>query len=577
MERVVEVASPAAAARLERLESQVAQLSQERLELQRWGRLGRRLVVRCRCRDKDCMIFVGEHFRGALMRRHNMRLTDALAAATAAAQAAAREASAERAAAAAEGARRQEREAAAAAVEARLQAAATALEEERRQQLHLQQQHRDCRCVLLRGTHECHGVALASVHILLLRLLLLHAPCLRYCSKPKLSVVVSGAEEVAALRAKLAAAQRREREAEARAEAAQAETRQAAAAAAAAAAAPAAAETQRLHAWLESAQAESDMLRSRLAQQEREQERQQGSSSPSRRYTTIEAAAAAAGVLDAEVQRLREEAAALRQECRQLRQQSAQDVAETKQQSQQQQPAVQGGLGSPIEESRARADHPAGAAAEPSSAAHTAADPSGHVRVSITAANIGRPGSARCRQPVGSPTRAGDGGGGGPSLGDRRHFRRELCCTLHTAERPGVVSRFPHSLGAFLAMRADLQVSAAASVSLQGNMHPGWLPSTGRPPANSAPPSLILLPLPSCPSQGELEDELAAELASYGLDPAAQGLPDRHYERALSELEARREAARRGMSPTDRGRMDYMRSTAAWHVQRVRFGLRGRG
>ena len=115
----------------------------------------------------------------------------------------------------------------------------------------------------------------------------------------------------------------------------------------------------------------------------------------------------------------------------------------------------------------------------------------------------------------------------------------------------------------------------------QGHMQPGLadqtthlLPSTGASLHAHTPLSSPSSPAITCPPacQGELEEELAAELASYGLDPAAQRLPGAHYERALSELEARREAAWRGMSPADRGRMDYMRSTAAWHVQRV--GLR---
>jgi hypothetical protein len=69
--------------------------------------------------------------------------------------------------------------------------------------------------------------------------------------------------------------------------------------------------------------------------------------------------------------------------------------------------------------------------------------------------------------------------------------------------------------------------------------------------------------------QGELEGELAAELASYGLNPSAHGLTDRQCSQAMAELEKRRAEARRAMSAGDRQRMDYMRNTASWHVQRV--------
>lgn len=51
------------------------------------------------------------------------------------------------------------------------------------------------------------------------------------------------------------------------------------------------------------------------------------------------------------------------------------------------------------------------------------------------------------------------------------------------------------------------------------------------------------LPLPACllvDSQGELEAELAEELASYGIDPGAQGLADSQLAEAMAELERRR-------------------------------------
>lgn len=95
------------------------------------------------------------------------------------------------------------------------------------------------------------------------------AKCWLACSKaaPKVSVVASN-DDIADLRARLKAAQRREREAERRAEAAEAQAARAAAAAGRAAAAPVV-ELQRLRAQLEATAAEADMLRSRLAASER--------------------------------------------------------------------------------------------------------------------------------------------------------------------------------------------------------------------------------------------------------------------------------------------------------------------
>lgn len=49
-------------------------------------------------------------------------------------------------------------------------------------------------------------------------------------------------------------------------------------------------------------------------------------------------------------------------------------------------------------------------------------------------------------------------------------------------------------------------------------------------------PCLCLLVNP----QSELEAELAEELASYGIDPGAQGLTDSQLAEAMAELERRR-------------------------------------
>ncbi|EFN55152.1 hypothetical protein CHLNCDRAFT_52479 [Chlorella variabilis] len=508
VERVVEVADPAAASKLERVEAQVAQLMQERQDLQ----------------------------------RDNSKLADALATAVSA-QAGAEGSTAK----AVELARREEQEAAS----ERLQ---VALEKERKR-------HRD--------------------------------------SKAKLSVVVSS-DSSPKLQSK--AAQRREREAEERAEAAALE----AARASKASAAPLA-EARRLRAQLESAHAEADMLRSRLAQVDRERcptrvgsrlassglgaeledaddarlrqletqvaaqqsqlaaskealaqalarckqleqqlkasEQQQKSSQSGRQPAAVAERAAAADVLEQQVERLREEKTALRNECRRLRQQAAQDTAEiahltrrllqvvaargsgsqpascsgsptkaaaasraggemssgshTQQQAQQPAAERKGGIGSPIEEAAAGAADGGPPVASPSGA---------------TAAQrpCSRPGSARGQQRPGSPSAGSPPPHGRaevlPSASNRRQFRREMQHALANAERPGVE---------------------------------------------------------------ELEAELAAELASYGLDPAAQQLSDSQLEAAMAQLERRRGEARAAMSASDRQRMDYMRCTAAWHVQRM--------
>ena len=203
-------------------------------------------------------------------------------------------------------------------------------------------------------------------------------------------------------------------------------------------------------------------------------------------------------VLEREVARLRGEKAAAREECRRLRQQGAQDPAEiehltqrllqlaggggSKQPSRQASPVKQagmsareqqqgssggspatleqqpkeparGGIGSPIEEPAAADGQPAaaGSTCSPSAAAAGAAVSSPGRRAA--------PGTA-------SGTPAGSSAAS-PSAADMRHFRREMQHTLHTAERPGVVSRFPHSLGSFLALRPDLEASPLPCSCLQ--------------------------------------------------------------------------------------------------------------
>ncbi|KAL4858785.1 Zinc finger protein Dzip1 [Chlorella vulgaris] len=526
VERVVEVPDTAAAAKVAALQAQVAELAGQRQEMQ----------------------------------RDSSKLADVLAAAIAA-QAGA-EASTARAV---EAARREERHAAA----ERLQ---QALEKERRM-------HRDS------------SVGSPSLH------------------------------------SKLAAAQQREKDAEQRAEAAVLDAAEATARASTAAAA----EGRRLRCQLDSVRAGADELRERLAQaQQREQEspsrgssRRKGSSglgaeledaddaqlrqlgyeveAQRKQLAASEAAlaqatarcrdleqqlwaavqqqqqqpnsgdsaadqapvspttaerAAAASVLEREAERLRGEKAALREECRRLRQQAAQDAVHIEHLSERLQQATFA--------QRGRSSQPASRSASPaklaaaqgdgrgsgsrqqeqraSSARHgMASSPSvsgtaGHISSSVPSSQQrpgSRPASARDRQHTGSPTCLSSSLPPSPgkhsdawlSAADRRQFRQELRHTLHSAERPGVVSRFPHSLGSFLALRPDLEE--------------------------------------------ELEAELAAQLATFGLPPRADRLSSSQLEQALAELERRRGGAWAAMSACDRQRMDYMRRTAAWHVQRM--------
>lgn len=400
-------------------------------------------------------------------------------------------------------------------------------------------------------------------------------------SKTKLSVVVSG-DDSPSLASKLAAAQQR-------ADAAEQELARVAAAAGRAAAAPAA-EVRRLRAALEASQAEGDMLRSRLAAQERERERSPGRAAPptgrrgrsglaseleegdeariqglelqvqalqaelaaaegersrlaaqcaqleqrlqdaqqQQRSTgssgdgrAASAAAGAAGAAEAEVwerelARLREEKAALQDECRRLRREAAAQAAEVEHLTQRlEQLAGRKGGSSPLHCPQAApgtVQGSEGSAGAVQAAQHQAAadgigspidEPAG------AAPNATRPGNAGSREPqpgspaaVAMPSSPTRHVAASPGEAAQRHFRGEMRHTLRGAERPGVVSRFPHSLGAFLALRGDLR--------------------------------------------GELEAELGAELASFGVDPGAAGMSADHYEHAMAELEQRRAGGLRG-------------------------------
>ena len=308
-------------------------------------------------------------------------------------------------------------------------------------------------------------------------------PARPYCrSKTKLSVTVSG-EDSPGLASRLAAAQRR-------AEAAELELARAAAAAGKAAAAPAA-ETRRLHAALEASQAEVDMLRSRLAAHDRKRSLSQPASHAARpqrcglaaeldeaddgRAAQLEAqvaslqgklaaaearcaqleqqlrdarqqrgraesaapgaaAAAEEAAWEREVAQLTEEKAALQKKCRQLRLQAAEKAVQVEQLMQR---LRQHGPGSTQRQ-------PAPAA--PAGPAHTGGSPAAAVRPGSAPCVQRRPGSPAARPVAYSPSEAA-----------KQQFRAEMQHTLRTVGKPGVVSRYPHSLASFLELRADLK------------------------------------------------------------------------------------------------------------------------
>lgn len=273
-----------------------------------------------------------------------------------------------------------------------------------------------------------------------------------------------------------------------------------------------------LRADLSTAEAARARLRARCQRLEEEtlQQRLQPPASSCKPSEEGDEAEAEAEVLVLEVQRLRGEKAAAREECRRLRQQAAQDAAEIEhltkrlqqltgsgqgpsrgcssvrarqaaaaadcpaapaqhsvpirsctsqvQQPEQghqqgheaQQPGGEGGIGSPIEEPASETT-PAAASAAPQPAVRSGGSaPRSRSRPGSS------PGTARPRRQAArnctTPTKAPAAEAAGPSLEERRQFRHELQHTLCNAERPGVVSRFPHSLGSFLALRPDLEV-----------------------------------------------------------------------------------------------------------------------
>lgn len=73
-----------------------------------------------------------------------------------------------------------------------------------------------------------------------------------------------------------------------------------------------------------------------------------------------------------------------------------------------------------------------------------------------------------------------------------------------------------------------------------------------------------------CWPQGELGEELAAELASYGIDPAATGMTGEALHAARAEMGRRRAAAAAALPPRTRARFAFLRSALAGHISQAR-------
>ena len=69
--------------------------------------------------------------------------------------------------------------------------------------------------------------------------------------------------------------------------------------------------------------------------------------------------------------------------------------------------------------------------------------------------------------------------------------------------------------------------------------------------------------------QDELQEDLAQEMASYNIDPLAEGMSDEQYSHAMTELARRREALLASKSPEEQRRMHAMRNNMMWHLQTV--------
>ena len=69
--------------------------------------------------------------------------------------------------------------------------------------------------------------------------------------------------------------------------------------------------------------------------------------------------------------------------------------------------------------------------------------------------------------------------------------------------------------------------------------------------------------------QDELQEELTQELATYDIDPFAEGLPDEQYTTAMAELARRREVLLASKTPEEQRRVHAMRNNVLWHLHTV--------
>ncbi|KAA6429984.1 MAG: DAZ interacting 1-like [Trebouxia sp. A1-2] len=107
----------------------------------------------------------------------------------------------------------------------------------------------------------------------------------------------------------------------------------------------------------------------------------------------------------------------------------------------------------------------------------------------------------------------------------QRRLRLDMPHEMQGHLRPGVMSRFPHSLQDYQNTIEEMQE--------------------------------------------ELQEEVAQELGSYGIDPYAEGLTDDQYTTAMAELANRRQLQLAGKEPEEQHRIHAMRNNMLWHLQNV--------
>ncbi|KAL0030805.1 hypothetical protein WJX77_007386 [Trebouxia sp. C0004] len=107
----------------------------------------------------------------------------------------------------------------------------------------------------------------------------------------------------------------------------------------------------------------------------------------------------------------------------------------------------------------------------------------------------------------------------------QRRLRLDMPHEMQGHVRPGVMSRFPHTLQDYQNTIEEMQE--------------------------------------------ELQGEVAQELGSYGIDPYAEGLTDEQYTTAMAELASRRQLLLAGKEPEEQRRILAMRNNMLWHLQNV--------